>query len=48
MDTQITFTLTFKVYELVAYGFLGGSIFCLICGLLAYKFDFKAFLKEKM
>ena len=48
MDNTITLTLTFSVYELVGYAFLGGALFCLMMGLIFYKFDFKRLIKDKL
>ena len=48
MNETITFTIELKVYEILAFGFLGGAMLCLIFGLIGYKFDLMRFIKDKM
>ncbi|SSY81075.1 hypothetical protein [Alysiella crassa] len=50
MDKEITFsyTLTLSVLEIISYSILFGAIFCLLLGIIFYKFDVVRFFKEKM
>lgn len=48
MDETITFTIALKVYEIIAYAFLGGAVFCVTMGLICYRFDFKRLIKDKL